>query len=118
MEPATNDDKFIHEIMLKSKLQVPFSDFDDSVMHIINLKKLKLFSLKREFRLSWVFFILGSVFGIAISAILPTIQSSIMGLPLNKFTLPFQTLFAFLFISQLDNLLHIYKKHFLKKTYS
>ena len=114
MESTSTDDKFVHEILQKSILQVPFSDFDDSVMQIINAKKLKPFSIKREFRLSWVFFILGSVFGISISIILPTIQSSILGLPLNKLTIPFQIIFAFLFISQLDNLLHIYKKLFLK----
>lgn len=114
MGSTSADDKFVHEIMQKSILNVPFSDFDDSVMQIINTKELKPFSLKREFRLSWVFFILGSVFGISISVILPTIQGSILGLSLNKLTIPFQIVFAFLFISQLDNLFHIYKKYFLK----
>jgi hypothetical protein len=114
MELTNTDDKFVHEIMLKSKLKVPFSDFDDSVFQLIKAKKIKPLSVKKEIRLSWGFFIMGSVFGILISLILPTIQTSIWGLELSKLTLPFQIAFAILFVSQLNNLIDLSKRYFLK----
>jgi hypothetical protein len=114
MRQTDTDDKFVHGIMLKSKLKVPFSDFDDKIIRLIKAKNLRPLSIKREFRLSWEFFIIGSVLGFSISIILPTIQSSVLGLQLSKLTLPFQIVFTFLFISQLDNLIDLYKKYVLK----
>lgn len=110
MKEPNIDERFLQEIMSKSKLQVPFSDFEDKVMRQVEMRRLQKDSASRDIKLSWIFFVTGSVFGIIISLILPFSQYSFGGIGLNRLTLPFQILFVLLFMTHLNNLLDFYKK--------
>jgi hypothetical protein len=110
MKESNSDEIFFREIMSKSKLDVPFSDFEDSVMTLIKKQSLKRESILRDVKLSWLFFVLGSTFGITISIVLPRFIDSTLGINIEKFTIPFFIVFSIIFLSQLDTLLKFYKK--------
>jgi|SRR3989304_6291513 len=110
MKERNTDETFFREIMSKSRLDVPFPDFDDNVMRLIEKRLLKKGSISRDIKLSWAFFVIGSTFGIIVSIILPKLQESVLGIPLDKFTIPFLIIFSFLFVTQIDSLINFYKK--------
>lgn len=110
MEEDKSEETFFIELMSKSRLTFPFPDLEDNVMRIVELSQTKKNTIKREIRLSWIFFLLGSIFGITISILLPQLQVSVADQSLDKFVLPFQILFTFIFVNQLNNLIDLYKK--------
>jgi hypothetical protein len=110
MKKIDSEDTFFNEIMSKSKLDVPFPDFDDNVMGLIEKRISKKLSITRDIKLSWIFFILGSTFGIIVTLILPKLQGFVFGIPLDKLTIPFLIIFSFLVMTQLDNLKDFYKR--------
>jgi hypothetical protein len=110
MKENNSDETFFREIMSKSKLGIPFSDFDDKLMELIGRRHSKKTSISRDIKLSWIFFILGSAFGIILSIILPELQETLFGIPIEDFRLLFLIIFAFLLITQLDSLIDIYKR--------
>jgi hypothetical protein len=105
----TDSEQTFHEIMSKSRLEVPFPDFEDKIMGLIEKKLSKKVSISRDIKLSWVFFILGSTFGIIVTILLPKIQQPVLGINLNKLTIPFLIIFAYLLFSQFDSLIDFYK---------
>jgi len=111
MKTEETDEAFFRELMPKSKLDVPFPDFDDRLMLLVQKKELQKASISRDVKLSWIFFILGSVFGIIISVILPRLHLSEQGIPLEKFTVPFLIVFSYLLVTQLNSFLDFFKKH-------
>ncbi|MGB8491380.1 MAG: hypothetical protein WCE64_10005 [Bacteroidales bacterium] len=112
MKEEINEETFFKELMSKSKLDVPFSDFDDKVMRLVESGQKHRNTTKRDIRLSWICFLAGSVFGIFISTILPEFQEPVLGISIDKFTIPFQILFALIFVSQINNLVDFHKKTF------
>lgn len=110
MKENMSEETFFREIMSKSKLEVPFSDFDDNVMMAVEKKVSRKESISGDLKLSWIFFIIGSVFGIAVSIALPAIREPVFGLHLNNLLIPFQIVFVLLLVSQLDNLVSFYNK--------
>jgi hypothetical protein len=110
MKESNSDETFFREIMSKSKLDVPFSDFEDNVMSFIKRQSLKRESISKDIKLSWLFFILGSTFGITISIILPRFIDSILGIPVDKFLIPFIIIISLLLLTQIDTLLKFYNK--------
>ncbi|MBN1388865.1 MAG: hypothetical protein JW965_10480 [Bacteroidales bacterium] len=65
MEKNNNHDRFFRELLSDSSREMPFSDFEDEVMAEIRMEYEKKFSGRRNIRLSWLFFILGMLSGIA-----------------------------------------------------
>jgi hypothetical protein len=103
------DDIFYKEIMAKSRLDPPFSDFEDNVMNQIENEILHHNIYSKEIKLSWVFFIAGSVFGIIISLILPKLQEPIMGIQPVNLAIFFQIVFTSLLFTQIDTLMKLSK---------
>jgi hypothetical protein len=95
--------------MSKSRIEVPFPDFEDKIMGLIEKKLSKKVSISRDIKLSWVFFILGSTFGIIFTILLPKIKQPVLGIDLEKLTIPFLIIFGFLLLSQIDSLIDFYK---------
>ena len=108
MDELKKNDDFA-DLMGKSKLEMPFSDFEDSVMQLIAEKAIKKSNVIKELKLSRVFFIIGSVFGIVISILLSQIDESHFGFNSNVIALIFQITFATLFFTQIENYIKIKK---------
>jgi hypothetical protein len=109
MKKIDTDNTFFEEIMSKSKLNVPFPDFDDKVMGLIERRSSKKASIMRDIKLSWIFFILGSTFGIIVTIILIRFPVLDGGIQLDKFTIFFLIIFSYLILTQLDSLREFYK---------
>jgi hypothetical protein len=106
----TMDDNFFQEIMSQSKLELPFPDFEDSVMIQIKKKAMQQSSFSKDLKLSWIFFIAGSVFGIVISLILPQMHKPIFGIQSDKLAIFFQIVFVSLLLTQIDILTKFIKR--------
>src|SRR5664280_1304823 len=110
MKEIDTEDAFFKEIMSKSELDVPFPDFEDNVMGLIEKRLSKKVSITRDIKLSWIFFILGSTFGIIVIIILPKLHVSVGGITMDKLTIPFLIIFSYLAMTQLDCLIDFYKR--------
>ncbi len=66
MEKNNNHDKYFRELLSDGNMEMPFNDFEDELMAEIRSEQEKRSSLLRNIRLSWLFFILGLVSGIAL----------------------------------------------------
>lgn len=107
----TDSEMTFRKIMSKSKLEVPFPDFEDKVMGIIEKKLSGKLSINRDIKLSWFFFILGSAFGIAVTILLSRIQLTAFGMNNSIFMIVFLILFSYLLLSHLDSLIDFYRRH-------
>jgi len=109
-ESVKSEEIFFYEIMAQSKLEVPFPDFEDNV--VLQIEKENSFqrSVSKDVKLSWLFFVAGSVFGIIISLILPRMQTLIFGIEPQKLAIFFQMIFVLLLFTQLETLLRFIKK--------
>ena len=108
-ESKINEECFFEEIMGKSKLEVPFSDFEEKAMTKIFQKFELKKSIYNELKLSWVFFVLGSIFGLALSFLIPKISFSIFSLKPADVALIFQISFIVLFFVQGEYLLRVFR---------
>jgi len=105
-----SEDNYFREMLSVSKLELPFPDFEDNVMIQIEKENSFRHSVSKDVKLSWIFFIAGSVFGIAISLILPHLQGLIFGIQPQKLAIFFQMIFVILLFTQLETLLRFIKK--------
>ncbi|MGD0756385.1 MAG: hypothetical protein ABR927_15140 [Bacteroidales bacterium] len=114
MKKQELEEEFFQEIMSKSKLNVPFLDFDNHVMGIIEHQVLKKTSISKEIKLSWAFFILGSIVGVILAVLLLRSEGMIMGVSFDKLVIPFLIVCSFLILSQFDILLDFYRRQKVK----
>jgi hypothetical protein len=110
MKEIDTEDTFFKEIMSKSELDVPFADFEDNVMGLIEKRLSKKVSILRDIKLSWIFFILGSTFGIIVTIILSKLHVSVGGITMDRLTIPFLIIFSYLVMTQIESLLDFYKR--------
>jgi len=106
----STDDELFKEIISKTRLNLPFSDFEDCVMDEIENRISNHNSISKEVKLSWIFFIAGSVFGIILSTILTQIHNPIFGMNPINLTIVFALVFATILFSQIDTLLKLNKR--------
>jgi len=109
-ESVKSEEILFREILAQSKLEVPFPDFEDNVMLKIEKENSFQRSVSKDVKLSWFFFIAGSVFGIAISLMLPRMQSPILGINPQKLAIFFQMIFVILLFTQFETLIKFIKK--------
>jgi TRAP-type C4-dicarboxylate transport system permease small subunit len=67
-------------------------------------------SFTKDLKLSWIFFIAGSVFGIVISLILPQMHKPFLGIPSDKLAIFFQITFVSILLTQIDILTKLFKR--------
>jgi len=104
------DEHLFKEIVSKSKLEMPFPDLEDIVMKQIEAKRISKSSIAKDIKLSWIFFLIFSFLGVAISYFLSHMDQALFGIKTEVVTLIFQMCFALLLFGQLDNLILIAKR--------
>ena len=104
-----SEDDFFKDIMSRSKLELPFDDFEDIVMGQIEKEVLHAHDFSKEFRLSRFFFIMGSLFGIILSVLLTQIHEPIFGINPVNLTLLFEIVFASVLFTQIETLIRFRK---------
>lgn len=98
--------------MSNSKLELPFLDFEELVMVEIIEKETCQTRISKDLKLSWIFFVIESVFGITISILLPFLEKPIFGIRSEVLVVFFQISFATLLFTQIENFSKIFKKSF------
>jgi len=105
------NDKKLAELMKKSRLEMPFSDFEDKVMYKIKERvKAKKFILK-NISLACLFFVLGTGFGTAVCFFLPELISHSIPVSAGKILLTFQAAFVLVVLTQLEYLIKLVRKY-------
>ncbi len=100
-----HDDRDIRELMASARLELPFDDFEDSVMEHINREEMMRPVVLQTLKLRWIFFFAGVVCGVLISVLLPAIEGSVFGIPPGVLAAVFQVFFVLLVFLQIDSLL-------------
>lgn len=103
-------DPIFNELMSKSKLEMPFPDFEDNVMIQIHKQEVYKNALMRNIKISWICFIAGTVFGFILSFLLPQFQPSLFGLNPDNAVLIFQLLFSLFVLFSLEILIRYTRK--------
>ncbi|TRX66335.1 hypothetical protein [Carboxylicivirga sp. M1479] len=98
-------DQQLKSLLRESKVEMPFSDFESKLMWRVRTELVGKRSVIKNLRLSWLFFVLGSVFGIAVSITLPMFQISIGGLDFQLLKYPLLASVLFLIFWQLDGMI-------------
>ena len=94
-------------IMQRSMLRMPFADFEDKLMFAVVQQEQYKRKVSGDARLSCLFFLLGTGFGLTVNHFLSRLQLSLLGLSPEQFLLFFQVGFVFLLLTQLDKLLRL-----------
>lgn len=113
-ELNNKDHEFFKNIISKSKLEVPFSDFEDVIMSKINTQVL-VPKTSRELKFSLLFFVLGTIAGILISVALANIEDAFFGLSPKLASVLFQVLFVTLVFTQTETFIKLVKNLKLNK---
>ncbi len=93
------------QIMSESLQQMPFTDFEDRVMDQIEKKEARKLIWMRHLRLSWVFFIIGSFFGIGLSIYVSYLIPSLPGINPDYITLIIQVLIIGIIALNLESMI-------------
>ena len=99
-----SNDKRLSKIMKKSMLRMPFTDFEDKVMLGIHKQTRQKKTVVKDTRLSCLFFLLGTGFGLSINYLLSHASQSLMGFSPEQILLFFQVSYVFLFLTQLEKI--------------
>ena len=99
------NDKLFAQIIQKSRLKVPFSDFEERTMFLINQETLVESSLSKYKKLAALFFILGTGFGFVLTYFLSLPQKTIIGISSNSILVICRALYVLLVLTQLNDLL-------------
>lgn len=84
---------------------MPCSDFEDQVMFQIEKKELQQQVLLKNVKLSWIFFVIGSLFGLLLSVMVPQLLPTIPGIDTMYITLFVQALIIVIVALNLDSLI-------------
>lgn len=99
-----NEDTLIRELMQRSVRKMPFADFEEKLMEQIHEKEETSRSFLKDIKLSWFFFIVGTLFGLFLNMIVANIDGTILGFSVQRFSLIIQALFVILLLTQFDKL--------------
>lgn len=99
------EDKLFLKVIGKSRLQMPFSGLEDAVLNRIVLVETERRSIRSRVFISWFFFIVGALSGLAAAMIIPMFEVSLFGLELRYVTVIVQVVLFIAIASQFDSLL-------------
>lgn len=99
------EEKDFIKMMQHSKLEIQVPDFEENVMEKIHTKEASRRSVWKNLKISWLFFFIGTCFGIVLTQYLVDIKLPFLG-ENPKLVLLFGEIFiVFVVASQFDNLI-------------
>lgn len=102
-----NDDKLIKNLMEKSRLEMPFPDFEDEVMMQIEMEESLSHSTRKHLLWSWFFFGIGVIAGVLLTFLIPQFDISFAGLDAGQLNLLFQIGFYLFVLLHLEKLITV-----------
>lgn len=97
-------EKDFKKIMQQSKLQIEYPDFEENVMEKVLAKNATRKQVWRNLRISWVFFFIGTFFGVLVTQFLSDIQIPLFGDNSKVILLIGEFLIVIVVSSQFDSL--------------
>lgn len=98
------EEKDFKKIMQQSKLQIEFPDFEENVMEKVLAKNATRKQVWRNLRISWIFFFIGTFFGVLVTQFLSDIQIPLFGDNSKVILLIGEILIVIVVSSQFDSL--------------
>lgn len=89
---------------------MPFSNFEENTMKRIQAESKYKTSIVRSFRISFIFFVLGTGFGLIVNSILANADDLILGIAPDTLLMAFQMAFVLIFIMQSENIYKLFTK--------
>ena len=96
------------ELMKKSRLEMPFSDFEEITMNRIKAEAKYKEVIFSNAKVSLIFFLLGIGAGLVLNTFLSKSGGSYLGIPTEKILMPFQVLFVIIILTQLENIYRLW----------
>lgn len=106
----SNKDPNFEDLMAKSRMKMPFSNFEDDVITQIKKQKEHQKVLKRDIQLSWISFISGIICGIIVTIQLLEVRIGTFGMGGRNIELISYFIFSVFVIFSLDQLIKLSKK--------
>ena len=103
------EDEFIRELMGKSGVKMPFDDFEEKLMQQIHREAKTSRSFLKDIKLSWFFFVVGTLFGLVLSIVVGEMNKTIFGFPAQRLVLIIQAIFVIFLLLQFDKLIRLTK---------
>ncbi|MCJ0742218.1 hypothetical protein [Pedobacter montanisoli] len=103
-------DQQLAGLIKKSLIEAPSKDFDDNVMYHIKKEAQKARSLTNNAKISLVFFILGTGFGLLVSHLLPMLGDTVAGIDVKTLVLVFQICYVILILTQLEHIIKLFSR--------
>jgi hypothetical protein len=96
------------ELMEKSRLEMPFSDFEENTMNRIKTEAKYKRIIFSNAKVSMIFFLLGIGAGLVLNIFLSKSRGNFLGIPTEKVLMPFQLLFVIVILTQLENIYRLW----------
>jgi hypothetical protein len=103
-------DQSFSEMMKKSKLAMPFSDFEERTIARIHKENIFKHSISKYKKLAILFFIMGTGFGFATTYFLSLPNTSIADMSSDTILLVCRLSYVFLILTQLNAILRQFSK--------
>jgi drug/metabolite transporter (DMT)-like permease len=110
MKQAEFSETQFMQIMQKSMIDLPFSDFEENLMQQLESESILNTEIQKKEKISFIFFLAGTCLGFVLNYLLQWFKSSIFGITPQTIILSFQTIFVLLFITQLDRFIKNFKR--------
>lgn len=101
------EDARLKGMIRQSKVEMPFSDFESRLMGRIVAEKSWRKSFVKNMRLSWLFFTIGSLFGIMATVLFPYFERRFFGFDLKLIQMPVLLVISFIILWQLDAMIKL-----------
>ncbi len=108
--PDKNSDDKLKRLLSNSRLEMPFDDFEERLMTRIRKEAGNEKAIDKNIRLAWLFFALGTFFGVLLSVILSPVNT-MYGYPVSKILLSFYIAAGTLLLLFVEQLLKLTLKH-------
>lgn len=103
-------DQLFSEIMRKSRLSMPFSDFEEKTMLRISRERSAKHALEKYKSLAVLFFIMGTGFGFGLTYFLSLPETSFAGIPSDTLLLLCRLVYVFVVLTQFNSISKLFSK--------
>ncbi len=101
------NDLELKALLKDSKVEMPFADFESKLMNRLSSERKGQQSVVKSIRLSWVFFTLGSLFGIFLNILIPQLSIKLGDIELQHIKYPLFAVTLMVILWQLDEMIKL-----------